>query len=231
MMRFGRLSLCVLAFVVACGRELPSAMPLGGKLDDEEVGAPSNVSADAGATVEVESEDDVEIAVSAPEPGKSDKSSDAVAPATAQAAEKPSQEAAPAAQGAAKAVAKWAGEYVGTDLTTTRFEGLPERVQPDDKARTRVEEPRPGEAVLIVIDSSNGTPLCHLRADTTGTTATIHPYQECFGSDEMTATVIEGSARLEGDRLIFDVLIAAEVEAEDVSLEGEIVYHFDGTRR
>ncbi len=81
-----------------------------------------------------------------------------------------------------ESAAKWAGEYVGSDLTTARFEGMPERVQPDDKARTRVEEPKPGQVVLIVVDSSNGSPLCSLNADATGSTATIHADQSCFGS-------------------------------------------------
>ncbi len=123
------------------------------------------------------------------------------------------------------------GRVRGERSTTTRFEGMPERVQPDDKARTRVEEPKPGEVVLVVVDSSNGNPLCSLNADATGGKATIRADQSCFASEGMTATVVEGDAKLDGDRLVFDVQIAVEVDAGDISMDGEIAYHFDGKRR
>ncbi len=224
-MKPGHVFLCLLVGAVACGRGLPSSTSLGGKLDDEALQAPppdrrakTDGEGDAGAS---------EAEVKAPP-----KVADAGPPPDAAVAEKsePTDAGAPTGSDAG-AVAKWAGEYVGSDLTTTRFEGMPERVQPDDKARTKVEEPKAGHVVLIVVDSSNGTPLCSLDADATGTTATIRADQSCFASEGMTASVTDGNARLEGDRLIFDVQIAVEVDAGDVSMSGEIAYHFDGKRR
>jgi hypothetical protein len=225
-MKLGRVFLCLLVGAVACGRGLPSSTSLGGRLDDEALQAPRP---DRRAKVDTEADAGV-IEVEAKE---SPKVADAGAPPPdAAVAEKSESIDAGAPTGVdAGAVAKWAGEYVGSDLTTTRFEGMPERVQPDDKARTKVEEPKPGQVVLIVVDSSNGNPLCSLNADATGTTATIRADQSCFGSEGMTATVTEGDARLEGDRLIFDVQIAVEVDAGDMSMTGEIAYHFDGKRR
>jgi hypothetical protein len=224
-MKLGRVFLCLLVGAVACGRELPSSKSLGGKLDDESLQAPRP---DRRAKVDSEAD----AAVSEAELKEPPKIADAGVPLDAAVVEKAESVDAGAPTGSdAGAVAKWAGEYVGSDLTTTRFEGMPERVQPDDKARTKVEEPKPGHVVLIVVDSSNGNPLCSLNADATGTTATIRADQSCFGSEGMTATVTEGNARLEGDRLIFDVQITVEVDAGDVSMDGEIAYHFDGKRR
>jgi hypothetical protein len=224
-MKPGRVFLCLLVGAVACGRGLPSSTSLGGKLDDEAFQAPApdrRAKGDTEADAGVSEEKVAELA----------KLLDAGPPPDAAVAEKPAATDAGAAPASdAGSAAKWAGEYVGSDLTTTRFEGMPERVQPDDKARTRVEEPKPGQVVLIVVDSSNGSPLCSLNADATGSTATIHADQSCFGSEGMTATVVEGQAKLEGDRLVFDVQITVEVDAGDVSMDGEIAYHFDGKRR
>jgi hypothetical protein len=224
-MKLGRVFLCLLAGAVACGRGLPSSTSLGGKLDDEALEAPRP---DRRASAETQADE----ATSEEKAAEPSKIVDAGPPPDAAVAEKSEpSDAGVATAGDAGAVAKWAGEYVGSDLTTTRFEGMPERVQPDDKARTRVEEPKPGQIVLVVVDSSNGNPLCTLNADATGTTATIHADQSCFGSEGMSATVVDGDAKLEGDRLVFDVQVAVEVDAGDVSMEGEIAYHFDGKRR
>ena len=224
-MKPGRVFLCLLVGAVACGRGLPSSTSLGGKLDDEALQAPRP---DRRAKAETEAK----TGLSDEQFAELKKQLDAGAPPDAGVAEKaePADAGAPTTSSAG-AVAKWAGEYVGSDLTTTRFEGMPERVQPDDKARTRVEEPKPGEVVLVVVDSSNGNPLCSLNADATLGKATIRADQSCFGSEGMTATVVEGDAKLEGDRLVFDVQIAVEVDAGDVSMSGEIAYHFDGKRR
>jgi hypothetical protein len=229
-MKLGRVFLCLLVGAVACGRGLPSETSLGGKLDDEALEAPRP---DRRANADTEPDAAVK---EAPVEAQA-KSADAGAPADAAVAEKavaekkeePADAGAPSPSDAG-VTARWAGEYVGSDLTTTRFEGMPERVQPDDKARTKVEEPEPGRVVLIIVDSSNGSTLCTLDADATGTTANIRPGQSCFGSEGMSATVVEGRARLEGDRLTFDMEIAVEVDADDVSMEGEIDYRFDGKR-
>lgn len=223
-MKPGRVFLCLLFGAVACGHGLPSSTSLGGKLDDEALQAPRP---DRRAKAETETK----AGMSDEEVRELAKALDAGPPDAAVAEKSEPADAGAPTTGNAGAVAKWAGEYVGSDLTTTRFEGMPERVQPDDKARTRVEEPKPGEVVLVVVDSSNGTPLCSLNADATGAKATIRADQSCFGSEGMTATVVEGDAKLEGDRLVFDVQIAVEVDAGDVSMDGEIAYHFDGKRR
>ncbi len=202
---------------IACGHGLPSATPLGGKLEDEEEGPTADRRApetDGGAE---------------PEKAAESVMVDAGTPADAAVAKEEPTDAGALADGQATVAASgWAGEYVGSDVTTTRLSSMPERVQPDDKARTRVEESKSGRLSIVILDSSNGNTLCALSAQAKGTSADIASGQSCFGSEQLEAEVDSGKAELSGNRLVFDLQVSLKVEGQSI---GSIEYHFDGKRK
>src|SRR5688572_32574313 len=120
-MKLPRWLLVALLFA-ACGRELPSSTPLGGVLDDgvSEGYTPDRKakSTDAGREEVAEKK--------APESPPSDAGVARQDAVDAGAADAGAVEA-----GVADAPLKWAGEYVGNDLTVTRFAGEPDRTEPD----------------------------------------------------------------------------------------------------
>jgi hypothetical protein len=217
-----RLSLLVALVIAACGRELPSTTPLGGRLDDgfEEGYTPDRRAraVDAGAALP-------EVAAASDDAGAAD-----AGVASQQIADAGASDAGAGEPSSAVAV-KWEGEYVGSDVTTTNLEGLSRSVQPDDKARTRVEDKGGGRVVFIIVDSSNGNPLCTVKANTSGDRATIEPNQDCFSTAEADVTIQSGSAGLQGDRLTLDLEAALESASADMKVTGTIAYHFEGKRQ
>jgi hypothetical protein len=125
----------------------------------------------------------------------------------------------------------WPGDYYGSDRMTTSFEGLPPNTMTDDKAHTRVEQGRGDRIVISVIDSSKGDVMCALNATVDGASATLERGQTCFGQGDNAPDIISGSARVECDRLTFELSAATEIELEDDVQPGEIDYHFEGTRK
>lgn len=127
--------------------------------------------------------------------------------------------------------ATWPGEYYGSDRMTTVFEGLPPNTMTDDKAHTRVEQGRGDRIVISVVDSSKGDVMCALNATVNGASATLELGQTCFGQGDSAPDIISGSARIECDKLTFDLSAATEIEIEDDVHAGEIDYHFEGSRK
>jgi len=215
-------SLLAALVIVACGRELPSSTPLGGKLDDglsDGYVPDRRPRSDAGEVAEV-SESRVEET--------NDKDA---GPADAGVAKQEVADAGAldAASDAGLAEAKWAGEYVGHDVTIIREAGQPENRMPDPKARTRVEEKGNGRIDIIIVNSATGDPLCTLDASTRGASATIDANQDCFSDEMLDVNVESGSAELKGDRLILE--LKASFKGVSDSREGTIDYSFDGKRQ
>ncbi|HVJ18849.1 MAG TPA: hypothetical protein VM686_25685 [Polyangiaceae bacterium] len=218
-----RQSLLAALVIVACGRELPSSTPLGGILDD---GLSQGYTPDRRAR-ETDAGEVSEVAES--------KETDAGAPDAAVAKQdvpdSGTVDAGAVDAASADAAVKWAGEYVGSDLQVTRIQGRPDIRQPDDKARTRVEDKGSGRIALVIVNSLNGDTICSLNASTQGASATIDRGQNCFSAEEVDVTVESGSADLKGDRLIFDVKASLEGVVGDDKIEGSVDYHFDGRRK
>jgi len=125
----------------------------------------------------------------------------------------------------------WAGEYFGSDRHVTRATGIPEKVELDDKAHTRVAEPSPGVVVFSLVSSGDGTVICSLKARATGNSAEVEPGESCGGLFLMPPLAVEGSAKLDGDELELDLEGHGEFPGEDRAIEMDIEYHFDGKRR
>jgi hypothetical protein len=218
-----RQSLLAAFVIVACGRELPSSTPLGGILDDgtQEGYTPDRRAreSDAGGVGEVADSKETDA-------GALD-----AAVAKQEATDAGTTEAGSSDAGSADASVKWAGEYVGSDLQVTRIQGRPDIRQPDDKARTRVEEKGSGRIALVIVNSLNGDTICSLNASTQGASASIDKGQNCFSAEEVDVTVESGSAELKGDHLVFDVKASLEGAVGDDKIEGSVDYHFDGKRK
>lgn len=125
----------------------------------------------------------------------------------------------------------WPGEYYGSDRLTTTFEDLPAQTMTDDKARTRVELGRGDRLVISIVDSSKGDVMCALNATFDGDSATLEPGQTCFGQGDSAPDIMSGSAKIECNRLTFELSAATELEIEDDVHAGEMSYHFEGERR
>ena len=125
----------------------------------------------------------------------------------------------------------WPGEYYGSDRLTTTFEDMPPQTMTDDKARTRVELGRGDRLVISIVDSSKGDVMCALNATFDGASATLEPGQTCFGQGDGAPDIMSGSAKIECNRLTFELSAATELEIEDDVRAGEMSYHFEGERR
>lgn len=126
----------------------------------------------------------------------------------------------------------YAGEYVGSDTSTYKMEGM-ERDEKDDKARTRVEGAGPDISVTF-IDSGSGKDICTLKAQMTGKTGSFAAGQKCWGSDGpgMTGTLTRGSASFDDKKLVIDADFDIQVGGEgDFKMSGTLHYHFEGTRK
>jgi len=129
--------------------------------------------------------------------------------------------------------ASFVGEYVGTDVTTFRWEGEPEEKSPDPKARVRIESTSDTEVTIIVIYTPTGTPFCSLSATVSGNRAEVAPDQTCPDSElnlGFSAVVTSGKATLDGDRLVLEVEGDAELPAGNDTRVGDFEYRFEGTR-
>ncbi len=134
---------------------------------------------------------------------------------------------------AAKAV--FAGVYVGEDTSLFKLSGLPDRSEADSNAKTRVEDRADGNVNIIPVDSSNGKDICTLEAvvkDKTKKLFEIKRGQSCFEPEQggMSGTIRKGSAKFDGDKLTFDVVLALEINTPSTQLTGTLEYHFEGTR-
>jgi hypothetical protein len=216
----------VLAFVFGACRALPSAIPLAdtgeARAFDEGALGRNRVSLSERQGVVDDTDDEssfhadetVEIAASIVDAG------DAGA-----------VEAGAPASDAGKADGRWAGEYFGSDRHVLRASGEPDKIELDDKARTRVEEPSPGVAVVSLVSSSDGQVICALRTKVTGNRAELEPGASCPGLFLMPPLAVEGSAKLEGDTLEVDLEGHGEFPAGSNTVEMEVEYHFNGKRR
>ena len=125
----------------------------------------------------------------------------------------------------------WAGEYFGSDRQATLIEGKTEKVDLDDKAHTRVEEPSPGVVVFTLVSSGDGQPICSVKAHASGERAELDSGEYCAPLFLMAPLTVEGKAKLDGDRLELDLGGHGEFPAEDGTIDMGVEYHFEGRRR
>ena len=126
----------------------------------------------------------------------------------------------------------YAGEYIGSDTSTYKMDGM-ERAENDDKARTRVEGCGP-EISVIFVDSGSGKDICSLKAKTVGKTATFSAGQKCWGSDGpgMSGTLTRGTATFEDKKLVVDADFDIQVGGgSEFAMSGSLHYRFEGTRK
>jgi hypothetical protein len=221
--------LWLLAAAIACSPSLPSAEPLGAGPMADRGDATVIAKSDSGSAP------DASLA-SAPEPppepppvvasGSSDAGADA---AGASAPPSPKDGGAPASA----ATASVAGEYVGWDTTTYKVPNLPEAPQRDPKARTRVVKGAGDAIEIVIINSANGSDLCSVKGKLKAGTATLDKGQRCFeeGNGMMTATLRKGTAKFSGKQLDLDIEFDLTVDTGQDKAKGDILYHFEGTRK
>lgn len=129
----------------------------------------------------------------------------------------------------------WAGLWQGHDVTQFDVPPFPAEPMKDDRARIRVETLDERSLQLVLIDSSNESDLCTLSAKLVENEARVSPGQSCFGSDndafELVARVRTGVARLERAMLTFEMVLDAELQAEQGDTNGNIHYRFEGERQ
>jgi hypothetical protein len=228
-----RRALVLVWLVVGCGRSMPSDRPLGlgpTAREDRVLAARAEQRADR-KSAEPETDDaEPDDPQAETDAGLADASADAAPDAALEA----SDGVAPAPSDAAPSVV-FEGEYIGEDVVTIKVPGFPATPQRDSKAKTRIERKNATRIVIILIDSSRGTPLCSLEAETQGNRATVSPGQPCFaeaaGGGPVVAEVRDGTAMVDGKRLELDLEIALRVEAGNDTVQGSIDYHFEGDRR
>lgn len=126
----------------------------------------------------------------------------------------------------------WVGLWQGHDVTQFDIPPFPTEPMKDDRARIRVDSLDAQSLQLVLIDSSNESDLCTLSAQIVEAEARVSPGQACFGSDndafELAATVRTGVARLERSTLTFEMVLDAELQAEQGDTSGSIHYRFEG---
>ncbi len=228
-----RLFLVLLLLAAAC-RPVPSSVPLGDSGRHDYAGLADLVDRrprEDTADLDLDDADEIEVTASAP---RASASSGSLPPVTPGASHAPTDDA------------TWPGEYYGSDRFTWQgFDGR-ESVEVDDKAHTRVESSSDGEIVITIVNSQTGESICALHATTTGSEATIREDETCFGSAELAATVTEGHASVNGDRLTLDFkahldqgldLDGDDDEGDDddddtvTTSRAAGSYHFDGQRQ
>lgn len=221
---------------LACAPRLPSTTPLGeGPLARAESQSLAKQAAELEAKAKKESGSGAPDAPPPETPDAPSPETPAPPPPPKTAGETPPPEPAgakaPAGKKPATAVV-YAGEYVGSDTSTYKMEGM-ERDEKDDKARTRVEGAGPDISVTF-IDSGSGKDICTLKAQMTGKTGSFAAGQKCWGSDGpgMTGTLTRGSASFEDKKLVIDADFDIQVGGEgDFKMSGKLHYHFEGTRK
>ena len=219
-------SALVLAFAFGACRALPSAIPLAdtGEARAFDEGALGRnrvpLSERQGGVSEsdddssVDADETVEVVASAPDAG------DAGA-----------VEAGAPASDAGNVGGRWAGEYFGSDRHVLRTSGEPDKVELDDKAHTRVEEPSPGVAIVSLVSSADGKVICAMRTKVTGDRAELESGATCPGLFLMPPLAIEGFAKLDGDALEVDLEGHGKFPAGPDTIEMDVEYQFNGKRR
>jgi len=219
-------SALVLAFAFGACRALPSAIPLAdtgeARAFDEGALGRNRVSLSERLGRGSESDDDssfdadetVEIVASVPDAG------DAGA-----------VDAGVLASDSDAGGGRWAGEYFGSDRHVLRASGESDKIEVDDKAHTRVDEPSPGVAVVSLVSSSDGQVICALRTKVTGNRAELEAGAACPALFLMPPLAVEGSVELEGDTLEIDLEGHGEFPAGSDTIEMGVEYHFEGKRR
>jgi hypothetical protein len=226
-------SLSLLAVALGCARHDPSFVPLGhGPLSQREqaLQRPARAVAQRPRATPVDSAAASDL----------DERSDIVVTAASNAASPPTGSSATpesAAAGATNATAtdpraEWIGIYRGDDTTTFTLPEQPDRRFDDAKASINVELAADAKLVFHLVDSSNGKDICGLSASVDGTLAHVDAGQACFldAEDGMVVKSRPGKATRSHRRLVFDLVLDTTMETESGTLEGSIVYHFDGQR-
>ncbi|HMR10435.1 MAG TPA: hypothetical protein PKA88_31880, partial [Polyangiaceae bacterium] len=226
-----------LGLPVACAGPLPSERPLGkGPLFTAEEKQRKKRAAERETALANAPDAPPKPTAQAPKARPKSKSSDAGAGDAPKAVATSTADApkGDAAKPPATSVA-YAGVYVGQDTSLYKLSGLPDRSETDANAKTRVEDRPDGGVFLIPVDSSSGKDICKLHAtvkNKSQKTFEINKGQRCFEPEQggVTGTVRSGSAKLGSGKLVFDVVLAIEVNA-DSQANGSLDYHFEGTRQ
>jgi len=225
--------LSVIAAVgLACSTPLPSKEPLGeGPLAKAEAVERAKAEAEAEARGSAQASASASASAKAPQKKVPPPAPSAVAQSTEADAGSEAGTGATAADAGASAAAAVdvAGEYVGSDVSTISVGGQ-DQEQKDDKARTRVEVPGPGEVSFTFVASNTGTDICTLKAKLVGKTATLTPGQDCWSDDGggTTGTLTRGTASFSDKRLVIDADFDLSLPG---GVSGSLVYHFDGTKK
>lgn len=128
---------------------------------------------------------------------------------------------------------EWFGLYLGNDVTRYIIAGQTDRNFDDSRAKVRVARQRDAVLGFTFVDSSNGQDLCTLEGEASGNEARLFPGQRCFlePDDEMSVSSRPGVAKIDGKRLVINVILDTKIEADDVLVEGRIEYEFQGQRQ
>ena len=121
---------------------------------------------------------------------------------------------------------EWEGRYEGNDVATTRFGDNPEKVERDPNAVLRVDDDAGYK--IVIVDSNTGYDICSMSATPDGAVLKIDDNAECFSSGPTVGSVVSGTARRQGEEIVFDMEIVIRVETPESSLEGSLDYHFQG---
>jgi hypothetical protein len=124
------------------------------------------------------------------------------------------------------------GEYSGKDVTTFRISGIGDQKEEDPNAKLSVKKSGDG-LTLVVVASNTGDPLCTLKAEQKGDTATLAPGQECSEPQSPFARgkLTRGQAKLQGKQITLDMSFDVKIDAGGKQLTGGIEYRFEGTKR
>lgn len=216
--------------VAGCAAPMPSAKPLGHGIVPATAEAPRTEKKrrDRVAHADTRHHDLLKTSDGGVPPVAS-KETTASEPVDSKSKDKPGTSAPQAANAQA-----FAGAYSGDDVATYHLEGLPDRVEKDPNAKLTVKTTDPHSLTFVLIDSSNGNDICSLSGKITDAGTTIDPGQKCFeqsGDDSSTsATVTEGTATVDGNRLVFEMNLDFAMSIGDRDLTGTLQYRFQGKR-
>ena len=216
---------------LACAAPLPSARPLGeGPLFKAE--ALARAKREQVLAAEAKAAPKASVGGQAPKPSGPRPATEPPPAATTAEAAKPGAPVPKTPGAKPAAVVVYAGEYIGSDTSTYKMDGM-ERAENDDKARTRVEGGGP-EISVIFVDSGTGKDICTLKAKSAGKTATVSAGQKCWGADGagMSGTLTRGTATFEDKKLVVDADFEIQVGGgTEAAMSGSLHYRFEGTRK
>jgi hypothetical protein len=169
------------------------------------------------------------------EPSKPRKEAEKAEPA-AEAAPSASASSDPAANLPEVAWEKLPGDYRGTDTLTIDVDGLPQRVETDEKAKFVVEtkDEKQAQYVFKIVDSQNGGDLCSVVGTAKRTAVEFEAGQSCLAEIlglPMKATLESGSATLSGSKLTVTFSIELAIDTPRGTQDGAIAYKFEGDRQ